>query len=338
MKRILCLLLALLLLTGCAANKPAGPNRYDASFLNLFDTVTTMVGFAESEEAFRATTQQIHDELEVYHQLFDIYNEYSGVTNLKVVNDRAAEVPVVVDRKIMDLLLFCRDMEQASGGAINVAMGSVLSLWHEARSEGINNPADARLPDMDALQAAAAHTGMDKVVLDETACTVYFSDPAVKLDVGAVAKGYAVEQVCRNAPAGLLVSVGGNICGTGPKPDGSPWIVGLQDPDGSGNLHTVNVEHQAVVTSGDYQRYYTVDGVAYHHIIDPETLMPGTKWRAVSILCDDSGVGDALSTSLFLLDQEAGQKLLDQFGAEAMWLDKDGKEYFSPGFSQYLRN
>ena len=178
---------------------------------------------------------------------------------------------------------------------------------------------------------------MDGVILDEEACTVFFADPALKLDVGAVAKGYAVEQVCRNAPAGLLVSVGGNVCGTGPKPDGSSWVVGLQDPDGNGNLHTVYVEQQAVVTSGDYQRYYTVNGVQYHHIIDPATLMPGTKWRAVSILCADSGVGDVLSTALFLLDREAGQALLDQFDAEAMWLDGDGNEYFSPGFSEHLR-
>lgn len=337
MKRSLCLLLALLLLTGCAAGKPAGPTRYEASFLSLFDTVTTMVGYADSEEAFRETARRIHDELEVYHQLFDIYNEYPGVTNLKIVNDLAGRQAVTVDRKIIDLLLFCKQMEQTTGGAVNVAMGSVLSLWHEARNDGIHNPSLAELPDMDALREAAAHTDLDDVILDEAACTVRFADPALKLDVGAVAKGYAAEQVCRTAPAGLLVSVGGNVCGTGPKPDGSNWVVGLQDPDSDGNLHTVYVDRGSVVTSGDYQRYYTVDGVQYHHIIDPDTLMPGTKWRAVSVLCADSGVGDALSTALFLLDQPAGQALLEQFDAEAMWLDGDGNEYFSPGFQQRLR-
>lgn len=337
MKRLLCLLLAVLLLTGCSVGKPAAPSRYEASFLGLFDTVTTMVGYAESEEAFREISQTIHDELEVYHRLFDIYHAYSGITNLKTVNDRAALEPVAVDRKIMDLLLFCRDMEQATGGMVNTAMGSVLSLWHESRSDGINNPAQAKLPDMDALREAANHTDFSKVVLDEEACTVFFADPQLKLDVGAVAKGYATARVCENAPAGLLVSVGGNVCATGAKPDGSSWVVGLQNPDGDGYLHTVYVKDLSVVTSGDYQRYYTVDGVPYHHIIDPETLMPGAKWRAVSILCADSGVGDALSTALFLLDREAGQSLLDQFDAEAMWLDGAGNEYFSPGFQALLR-
>ena len=110
MKRFLCLLLALLLLTGCAAGTTAGQTRYEASFLTLFDTVTTMVGYADSEATFRETAQKIHDDLEIYHQLFDIYNEYPGVTNLKTVNDRAGQEPVTVDRKIMDLLLFCKDM------------------------------------------------------------------------------------------------------------------------------------------------------------------------------------------------------------------------------------
>jgi len=81
-----------------------------------------------------------------------------------------------------------------------------------------------------------------------------------------------------------------------------------------------------------------VDGIRYHHIIDPTTLMPGTRWQAVSILCADSGVGDALSTALFLLDREAGQALLDRFDAEAMWLDSSGNTFFSPGFSAYLRS
>lgn len=339
MRRKACsLLAALLLLTGCASGSLSKePTRYEASFLSLFDTVTTMVGYADSEEAFRATAQSIHDELLTYHQLFDIYNEYPDVNNLKTVNDQAGKSPVQVDRKIIDLLLFCREMEQATGGVVNTAMGSVLALWHEARTNGLNDPADAALPDLEALQEAAKHTNFDDVIIDEDACTVYLSDPAMRLDVGAVAKGYAVEQVCRNAPEGLLVSVGGNVCSTGPKPDGSAWVVGLQDPDGDGNLHTVYTETGSVVTSGDYQRYYTVDGRLYHHIIDPDTLMPGRRWRAVSILCADSGVADALSTALFLLPQADGQRLLEQFDAEAMWLDSDGNAFYSPGFEARLR-
>lgn len=336
-------LAALLTLTGCsapAAAETGGLHRYEASFLTLFDTVTTIVGYADSEETFRAETQQIHDQLLEYHQRFDIYNDYPGEINLKTVNDRAGAGPVEVDQKIMDLLLFCRSLWSETGGRVDVTLGSVLSLWHDAREAGIDDPERAALPEADALRAAAEHTGFGAVVLDEAASTVAFTDPALRLDVGAVAKGYAVEQVCRQAPAGLLVSVGGNVRATGAKPVGdSPWVVGIRDPDGGAEdyLHTLTVEAGAVVTSGDYQRYYTVDGVRYHHIIDPDTLFPASHWRSVTILCADSGLADGLSTALFTLDQAAGQALLDRYGAEALWVDAQGREFFSPGVSRLIR-
>ena len=339
--RIAALALSALVLTGCAAApaEQAAPRQYQATFLTLFDTVTTILGYAESEEAFQAQAQEIHDELLEYHQLFDIYNDYPGVNNLKTVNDQAGVAPVEVDGRIIRLLQDCQDYYVLSGGTVNVAMGSVLKLWHDARTHGISFPAAAALPDDDALTQAAAHSAMESIVIDEAASTVFLSDPLLRLDVGAVAKGWSVEQVCRNAPEGLLVSVGGNVRATGPKPTGNPWVVGLQSPDGDADdyLHTLHLETGSVVTSGDYQRYYVVDGKPYHHIIDPETLYPSARWRAVSVVCPDSGLADCLSTALFILPQEAGQALLDQAGAEAMWLLADGTRLYSPGFEALIR-
>ena len=343
MKRMFPLLLALLLLCGCTA-APAktgetASKRYEATFLTLFDTVTTIVGYAETEADFTATAQAIHDDLLEYHQLYDIYNEYEGMNNLKTVNDHAGEAPVSVDRKIIDLLLFSKDLYTRTGGKVNIAMGSVLSLWHDARELGVQYPDEAALPDRDALERAAAHTDINSIQIDEEKGTVFFSDPEVRLDVGAIAKGYAVQQVCGSAPAGLLISVGGNVCATGPKPEtGQPWVVGIQNPDAPEEyLHTIYVEDFSVVTSGDYQRYFTVDGVAYHHIIDPDTLFPADYWRSVTILCPDSGLADALSTALFTLPQQEGQALLDAFGAQAMWVRPDGSILYSPGFRDHIR-
>ena len=336
-------LLALLLLCGCTA-APAktvetASKRYEATFLTLFDTVTTIVGYAETEADFTATAQAIYDDLLEYHQLYDIYNEYEGMNNLKTVNDHAGEAPVSVDRKIIDLLLFSKDLYTRTGGKVNIAMGSVLSLWHDARELGVQYPDEAALPDRDALERAAAHTDINSIQIDEEKGTVFFTDPEVRLDVGAIAKGYAVQQVCGSAPAGLLISVGGNVCATGPKPEtGQPWVVGIQNPDAPEEyLHTIYVEDFSVVTSGDYQRYFTVDGVAYHHIIDPDTLFPADYWRSVTILCPDSGLADALSTALFTLPQQEGQALLDAFGAQAMWVRPDGSILYSPGFREHIR-
>ena len=341
MKRILCLLLLTsILLTGCASGEQAPETKqYNATFLTLFDTVTTIVGRAENEEAFRVTSQAIHDELLQYHQLFDIYNDYDGINNLKTINDNAGIGPVQVDSRIIDLLKDCKSYYELTQGMVNPAMGSVLQLWHVARNDGINDPANAYLPQADALNAAAEHMDFAAVVIDETASTVYLSDPEMRLDVGAVAKGWSVQRVAENAPSGLLISVGGNVCATGPKDtSGTPWVVGIQDPDGGDNyLHTLYLTKGSLVTSGDYQRAYVVDGELYHHIIDPNTLYPSTLWRSVTILCDDSGLADALSTALFLLPLEVGQAILDETGAYAMWVNRNGEIFYSPGFQDNIR-
>lgn len=342
-QRVLALVLAAaLLLSGCAGQAGSGqePRRYEASFLTLFDTVTTIVGYAETEEEFRRAAQEFHDSLLDYHQLFDVYHEYDGINNLKTVNDRAGGDPVEVDRRIIDLLLFCRELEGLTGGRVDVTMGSVLALWHEARTEGVDDPERAALPDAGALEEAARHTGFDLLEIDQEASTLRLTDPQARLDVGAVAKGWAVEQVCRAAPEGLLVSVGGNVRATGPKPEGnSPWVVGVQDPDGGKQdyLHTLNIDRQSVVSSGDYQRYYTVDGVRYHHIIDPDTLRPGVLWRAVTVVCPDSGLADGLSTALFLLPREEGEALAERCGAQAMWVAPDGGLLYTDGFLELVR-
>ena len=340
MKRFLSILFLLsILLTGCAGQKKETQKQYTATFLTLFDTVTSVVGRADSEEAFKATAQKVHDALLEYHQLFDVYHNYDGLNNLKTVNDNAGIAPVKVDEKIIALLLDCKAYYEFTDGKVNAAMGSVLQLWHEARNDGLNDPVNARLPAEAALREAAEHTDFSAVEIDETASTVYIADSNVRLDVGAIAKGWSVQHVCETAPKGLLISVGGNVCATGPKEEtGTPWVVGVQNPDGGEEyLHTLYVTGGSVVTSGDYQRNYAVEGKLYHHIIDPDTLYPSTLWRSVTVVCEDSGMADALSTALFLLPQTQGQELLDKAGACAMWVDPDGNVRYSPGFESLIR-
>ena len=335
MKRVLPILLTVCLLLGGCASEPAAPKQYTATFLTLFDTVTTVVG--KAEEAFQAKAQKIHDDLLYYHQLFDIYQTYEGINNLKTLNDQAHVAPVTVDSAIMELLLDCKEYHDLTGGKVNVAMGSVLSLWHEARTDGLRDPRTAKLPNRDKLTAAAEHTGIDDVILDPEASTVYFADPDLQLDVGAVAKGWATQRVAEQAPSGLLISVGGNVCATGPKNGNTSWVIGIQNPEGEGNLHTLYLETGTVVTSGDYQRTYWVEGKQYHHIIDPDTQMPSSYWRSVSVICDDSGLADALSTALFLLPLEEGKTLADQCQVQVLWVDGNKQEYSTSGLEALIR-
>lgn len=345
------LLACALLLSGCSAplavlestqaptDAPVELKQFNATFLTLFDTVTTVVGKAETEEAFTKTAQAVHDKLEKYHQLFDIYNTYEGVSNLKTVNDMAGIAPVHVDAEIIALLRDCVSYYEATNGRTNVMMGSVLSLWHEARSDGRRDPMNAKLPDEEKLRAAAQHTDIASLIIDEEAGTVYISDPEARLDVGAVAKGWSVQRVADQSPEGLLLSVGGNVAATGPKDaSGTPWVVGVQDPDGGdAYIHTLNITKGCVVTSGDYQRTYVVDGKFYHHIIDPDTLYPSEYWQSVTVLLPHSGAADALSTALFILPLEEGKQLCTSFGAECIWVDQEGNRHYSDGFMDFVR-
>jgi len=317
------------------------PVRYKDSFFDVFDTYSEITVYAETEAAAKAIAEQAHAELLVFHRLYDIYNDYEGLTNLKTVNDLAGTAPVAVDGRIIGLLTFAKEMARETGGRMNVAMGSVLKLWHDSREAGLADPENAALPDGAALLAAAAHTDIDNLILDPDASTVYLADPAMRLDVGAVAKGYAVEQVAQqmtdDGVTSALLSIGGNVRAIGPKADGTLWRVNIQNPDLTAenqSLTTLDLADLSLVTSGSYQRYYTVDGKQYHHIIDPDTLYPAEAVWAVSVIAQDSGVADALSTALFTLPVEQGRALLDGFaGVEALWVNLDGTVERSDGFA-----
>lgn len=337
MRRVFAFVLAgiLLLFCGCSGISPAS---YSVTYYTLFDTVTVLTAQSMSKADFDEDAARIYGQLLDFHKLFDIYNSYEGVVNLKYVNENAANAPVEVDSRILALLSDCKQIYTLTGGKVNVAMGSVLKLWHEARTQGIAHPESARLPDESDLLNAALHTSLDAVILDEKASTVYFSDPRIRLDVGAVAKGWATQKVAQTAPRGWLLNVGGNVFATGPKAQDQPWKVAVQDPsDPDEYLHLLSVSGGCIATSGDYQRTYTVAGKAYHHIIDPATCFPAALWRSVTVICPDSGMADALSTALFLVDRQTGQRWLEQYGAEAMWVDSEGNRFYSSGFSGFIR-
>ena len=346
MKRViaLCLCVAVLLCCGACAHQPQ-KTKYSAYYFDYFDTATTILGYETTKEAFDATCAEIESLLGEYHRLYTIYDRYADVCNLVTVNDTVDGVhqPVTVEDKLLDMLLFAKEMYQKTDGYVNVAMGSVLKLWHVYRNEGLDDPGAATLPPMDKLTAAAQHTDIDKLVLDEQNSTAYLADPQMSLDVGAIAKGYAVEAVARyleeKGVTGYLLNVGGNIRTVGDAA-GKPWNVGIENPDREDEakpyIEYLHLEGQSLVTSGSYQRYYVVDGVSYHHIIDPDTLMPGTNFRSVSVLTDDSGLADAFSTALFLMPYEQGKALVESTdGVEAMWVMPDGEQRYSAGFKAY---
>lgn len=318
----------------------------DHSF-EYFDTVTTVTGYAKNGEEFAHVCADIFNRLSEYHKLFTIYQRYEGMENLCTVNELTdgAHRTVKVDGRIMDMLLFSKEMYEKTDGKVNIAMGSVLSVWHSYREAGADDPQNAALPPMDILREAALHTDINDLILDEKNGTVTITDPQMTLDVGAIAKGYAVEMVARSLEeqgvSGYVLNVGGNIRTVGAKPDGTKWTAGIENSfedqkDGKPYLTYLYLAGESVVTSGSYQRYYVVDGKRYHHIIDPSTLMPAETYRSVSVVCADSALGDALSTALFCMDMEQGKALVQSLeNVEVLWVFEDGREVRTSGFDAY---
>ena len=362
-KRIFSVLLAaalsLSLLAGCgstsgstASSAADGPQRYSTVFYDVFDTVTQVIAYCDSEEEFTAQMDALHADLVEYNQLYDIYNDYDGVTNIKTINDNAGIAPVTVDDKILGMLELAQTMYDTTGGKLNIALGSVLNIWHNYREAALadDNDSNNQLPTQEELDAAAQHCDIANLIIDEDAKTVYLADPAMSLDVGSVGKGYAVEMVCQAAQArGLtsaLVSVGGNLRAIGKKPDGSQWTGGVENPWNASEVYTtdslfgaaINMSDMALVTSGDYQRYFVVDGKRYHHLIDPDTLWPAAYFNSVTVLCPDSGMADCLTTGLFCMPLEEGQKLVESLdGVEAMWCTPDQQAVASSGWESHTR-
>ena len=334
-----------MMITGVVAyQKKRTPERYSITYTDVFDTVTQITGYGENKEEFQVEIEYLHEMLKHYHELFDIYNSYDGLNNLKTINDMAGKAPVEVDEEIIELLNYGKEVYDLTKGKNNIAMGSVLRIWHTYRKNGIDMPQKAALPDMESLKAAEKYTDWNKVVIDEEKKTVYLDDENMSLDVGSIGKGYAVEKTKEYAKAkgikSLLISVGGNVAVIGDKIDHEEWKVGIQRPEAEKQdevLCYVKAKDVCVVTSGDYQRFYTVGGKNYCHIIDPESLMPSNYFRSVTIIAKDSAYADALSTGIFSLSFNEGKELVEGLkDVEAMWVLQDGRQKFSSGFQNYL--
>ena len=315
------------------------PKTQARSYYDYFDTVSGIYSYrGDSADDFEKNCEAVSELLNEYHRLFDIYYEYAGINNLKTVNNNAGKEPVEVDAKLIDFLLYAKQIYELTDGATNIAMGSVLVLWHDARNNGIDDPENAALPDTDALAAASAHTDIDNLIINKEEGTVFICDPLMSIDVGSIGKGYATERAAEllieRGVNSYVLNIGGNIRAIGEKTTGEGWITGITNPDKSTDnefVCKVDIKDISLVTSGDYERYYIVDNTRYHHIIDPKTNMPADYFSSISIFTN-SALADALSTALFCMSYEEGLALITRIGGiDAIWVDKSGEVKMTDG-------
>lgn len=329
------------------------------NFMGPFDTVTTYMSYANNEDDFNEQCDYIDEQLNYYDHLFDKYSTYDGMNNLKTINDNAGKKAVEVDQTLIDLLNVSIERYQTISSKVNIAFGSVISIWHDYREEAEANGGVGTIPSDVALEKANQHTNIQSIQIDEQKKTVYIDDALVSIDVGATAKGYAIELIkdglIEKGVDNFLLSGGGNVASHGERkivkegdfyldecankfcvgiesPQDGNYSASADDPD-SENEAVLVVQGESIVTSGDYQRFYQdINGVKYHHLIDPDTLYPAVHFRSVSIITEDSGLADFLSSAVFLMEYEEGLELIHSLdGVEAIWLLEDGKIKMSDG-------
>ena len=358
-KKLFILLIGLLCLSACTSQEPTlqrfqrviGGSDVDPVG---FDTSFTLIGYTETEKQFNDYIDQLREEMMALNQLFDKYNNYEGVNNLKTINDKAGIEPVVVDSKIIELLLMSKEQYDENYQKFDPTLGALLDIWHDYREEGLLlNEQDqyGEIPSRDILEEAKACTGWDFVEINQEDSSVFLTKDCASLDLGGIAKGYATELVSKSLyDSGLehfSLSSGGNVKVQNTKPDGSQWNIGIGEPVYISLGTTVDVlsidEELSIVTSGDYQRfYYGADMQLLHHLIDPETLMPLNQFRSTTIVMKDSGYADMYSTVLYLLDYETGKEWIEAHNKkypdqqiEGYWvIDSDSEYWNHPDFMQ----
>ncbi len=324
---VLLLFAVLSCLFGCSVPR-ISPQEY--VMYDYFDTVITVTGY---DSDFFETCAIIEETVEKYHSLCDIY----GDGKMKTVNETAWMAPLEVPDELFDLLLEAKRAYGMTNGKCNVAFGAVTSVWHSYRERALDG--DCAVPTREELSEAARHVDIDALVLDGEKKTVYFSDPELRVDLGAFAKGYVADVIANRlielGKTNYAISVGGTVIATGTKNTEEGWRVGVENPVNTSGACVARLEIKdgtALATSGSYQRFYEHEGKRYHHIIDSETLYPENEFLSVTVAAKSAAEADAFSTAVFCMSLDEGRRFAKENGIEVLWVLADGSVTMTDAF------
>jgi thiamine biosynthesis lipoprotein len=258
----------------------------------------------------------------------ELMSTYIPTSEMSRVNEKAYADPQPVSAELFGLLETAIELSEATGGAFDISYDSVGQLY-DFRA--------GKHPDAKQIEAQLENIDYHHIILDKAMQTVAFKTPGVRINLGGIAKGYAVEKVINVLrEAGIehaLAAAGGDTRILGDRL-GKPWIVGIRDPGKRDGIFTrMALNDEAISTSGDYERFFIEDGKRYHHILRPADGRPVEGVHSVSVIGPDGTLTDGLSTSLFVMGPEDGLKLLKQFpGYEALFVTNDNY-YYSEGLA-----
>lgn len=328
-KYLTLLIFLVIAVTSCSRYKDATYKKTKS----LMDTFVTVTVVSDSAEKAEAAIEKAFSTMERFGRLVDFYSETSDVAE---INRNSGMAPVRVSPETLEVIEKAAFVAAKSGGAFDPTIGPVVKLWDFNKKIR---------PSEDDIKSKLDLVDYRNIMIDRQNSTVLLKKRGMMLDPGGIAKGYAADLAVKTLrDQGIksgLVAAAGDIRTFGTRPDGNPWNIGIKNPrPGSGSdeiLATIKLGDKAVSTSGDYERYFMLDGQRYHHILDPRTGYPARGCRSVTVITDRGVFADAFSTAVFVLGPEKGLRLAEDEEMQTLIVDDNGRVITTPGLKDKLR-
>ena len=266
--------------------------------------------------------------VEEMQRIESIISSWQPNSETSLINRNAGIKPLKVSNELFGLIQRSKMISELSQGNFDISFAAMNDLWDFSSSD-VTKPSD------EAMEKSLSKVDHQKIILDKEENTVFLKEKGMKIGFGAIGKGFAANRakavmIEMGAEAGV-VNAGGDLISWGEKPDGGAWNVGIQNPKVENDvLMWIPSTDQAIVTSGNYEKFVDIDGVRYCHILNPKTGWPVVNMKSVTIICQDAELADALSTTVFVLGRENGMDFINQLiGVEGIIIDENDEIYFS---------
>ncbi len=303
------------------------PVRVDSGFRMVMGTTAHITAMGEDEAVTSDAISRAFKEINEIEELMSFHKEGS---QLNMINRQAGEKAVKVDERVFEVIKKSIDYSRLSDGAFDITVAPIIEMWQEASSSG-------KRPDEATIETVKAKTGYQNLILEEDRLTVKFGVEGMKLDLGAIAKGYAIDRAvellkANNCQSGL-VDIGGDIRCFGTSPSNGAWIIGLQNPVSEGELITeLRLFDHAVATSGDYRRFVFVEGKKYSHIMNPGAGVSAVGLASVSVIAETAMDADALATAVSVSGVQKGADMIRFLpNTEGIFIDSSGEISYTEG-------
>ena len=305
---------------------PRKPVKIDSGYRVVMGTFARIVAIAPDANTARKAIEAAFEQIENIENLCSFYKSDSEVSK---INRNGYKNPVVVSAPTFEIIKKSIEFSRLSDGAFDITVGALEDLWRKAAKENL-------VPSQTDLENVHSKIGYEKIIIAPNDKSISFAADGIQIDLGAIAKGFAIDKAIEAAKKigaiGAMVDIGGDIRCFGWSPDGKKfWQIGLQEPNPKSedkSILTLKLNDFAVATSGDYQRFVLIDGKKYSHIMNTKTGKSSSGLASVSVICKSCTEADALATAVSVMGIEKGLALIEQLPQTEAILIPAGSEKF----------